>query len=128
MPLTETLVVRWLALITDPWWWYNRVVDRYAQVYWCAGNSDGFLVLIKTVCIDCDVTLLHDGLAHRLAATYSNPHDQYRLTVSLGTSALWCRGDGRRLLQVLYAAADKTSPTQGEPLWSPAGGRCTDVL
>jgi hypothetical protein len=102
MPVSETLAGQWLERITDPWWWYNRVVDLYAWAYWYTGDGDGFLAVIEKVCIDCDLAPLDEGLARRLTNIYPDPLDQYRLSVSLGTSALWYQGHGHQLLDALH--------------------------
>jgi hypothetical protein len=101
MTIKVTLLRPCLELIVDPAWWYNRLVEHYAEAFWLAGGGDLMIRTIETVCLDCDVTPLSESLSRRLAGVYPSPHDQYRLTVSLGVSALWYHGSGRRLLDAL---------------------------
>lgn len=92
-----------LEVILDPAWWYNRLVEQYAEAFWLASGGDLFIRTIETVCLEYGVAPLSDGLSRRLASAFVSPHDQYRLTVSLGTSALWYHGCGPRLLDALRA-------------------------
>ncbi|MEV4706745.1 hypothetical protein [Actinoplanes sp. NPDC049316] len=101
MTVNLTLLRPCLELIVDPAWWYNRLIDNYAEAFWLAGGDDLMIHTIETVSLDCGVTPLSDSLSRRLAAVYASPHDQYRLTVSLGTSALWYHDSGPRLLDAL---------------------------
>src|SRR5207247_264777 len=87
--VNETVAGQWPERITDPWWWYNRMVDLYAWAYWYAGNGDGFLAMIEKVCIDCDVAPLQERVASRLTSISPDPLGQYRLTVSLGTQCIY---------------------------------------
>ena len=103
MTTNLTLFRPCLELIVDPAWWYNRLVEHYAEAFWLAGGGDLMIRTIETVCLDCQVPPLGESLSRRLAGVYPSPYDQYRLTVSLGVSALWYQGFGRRLLDALNA-------------------------
>ena len=101
MTINLTLLRPCVELIVDPAWWYNRLVEHYAEAFWLASGGDQMIRTIETVCLTCQVPPLSDSLSRRLAGVYPSPHDQYRLTVSLGTSALWYHGSGRQLLDAL---------------------------
>jgi hypothetical protein len=103
MTVDTTLLRCCLELIVDPAWWYFRLVEHYAEAFWLAGGADLMIRTIGKVCLDCQVTPLSESLSRRLAAVYPSPYDQYRLTVSLGVSALWYQGFGRQLLDALSA-------------------------
>jgi hypothetical protein len=103
MTTNLTLFHPCLELIVDPAWWYHRLVEHYAEAFWFAGGGDLMIRIIETVCLNRQVPPLSESLSRRLAGVYPSPHDQYRLTVSLGVSALWYHGLGRQLLDALSA-------------------------
>jgi hypothetical protein len=110
MPVNVTLLDSCLELILDPAWWYNRLVEHYAEAFWLAGGGDLMIRTIETVCLNCHVPPLGESLSRSLAGVYSSPHDQYRLTVSLATSALWHRGNSNQLVHALHSLASAEIP------------------
>ncbi|GAA1883748.1 HAD-IA family hydrolase [Asanoa iriomotensis] len=112
MTVNVNLLRPCVELILDPAWWYNRLVEHYAEAFWLAGGGDLMIRTIETVCLDCGVAPLSDGLSRRLAGVFVSPHEQYRLTVSLGTSALWHQGHSSQLLDALHALAAVEAPTR----------------
>ena len=101
MPVNESLLRPCLELIVDPLWWYTQAARYYAEAFWAVGGGDLIIQTIETVLLDCTVPRRDEGLSRVLAGVYPAPHDQYRLTVSLATSALWHHGHADKLLQAL---------------------------
>jgi hypothetical protein len=110
MTVNVTLLRPCLELILDPAWWYNRLVEHYAEAFWLVGGGDLMIRTIETVCLDCGITPLSDNLSRRLTTVYASPHDQYRLTVCLGTSALWYGGHASQLSHALHSLARTEAP------------------
>jgi hypothetical protein len=119
MTVNVALLRPCVELITDPAWWYQRLVEHYAEAFWLAGDGDRIVRTIETVCLACDVPPLSDNLSQRLVAAFSSPHDQYQLVVSLGASALWQHNNGQRLLAALRPLATSSEGPGGRP---PAAG------
>src|SRR4051812_32478753 len=66
MTVNVALLRPCVELIIDPAWWYQRLVERYAEAFWLAGDGDRIVRTIETVCLACDVTPLGDSLSRRL--------------------------------------------------------------
>lgn len=121
MPVNESLLGTCIGLMSQPYWWYTRLVEHYADTFWLVGGGDLILHTIDKVRAECQLQPFSDSLSRKLAAVYTSPYDQYRLTVSLGTSALWHHGNAPELIRSLLALtntdrdSDPNRPVEGEP-------------
>jgi hypothetical protein len=111
MRLSTAVFVQAMDTIACPHWWYHRIVDYYATVFWLAGAADWFIHEIEAITEQCQLPTLDEGLGRILAQVYPSPYDQYLLTVSLGAFGLWRAGAGDRLLATLRSLVDDGPPS-----------------